>query len=188
MNAKKMTTYQLVLTALMTAVVCILGPWSLNIPISPVPISMGNLGILLAVAILGTKYGTLSCVLYLLIGLIGLPVFSNFGSGIGKLAGPTGGYLIGYIPMVVVCGLVMSRFMGKAFRDRVMQALGMVLGTAVLYVFGTAWLAIVAGMTFGQALAAGVIPFIPGDLVKILIVVLLAPKIRSRLVKANLLA
>ena len=90
--------------------------------------------------------------------------------------------------MVVVCGLVMSRFMGKAFRDRVMQALGMVLGTAVLYVFGTAWLAVVVGMTFGQALAAGVIPFIPGDLVKILIVVLLAPEIRSRLVKANLLA
>lgn len=97
MKQKSMTTYQLVLTGVLTAVICILGPMTLMIPISPVPISLANLAICLSIVILGMKLGTLSCILYLLIGLAGLPVFSGFSGGIGKLAGPTGGYLVGYL-------------------------------------------------------------------------------------------
>ena len=77
--------------SLMTAMICILGPITLAIPISPVPISFVTLAIYLAVYILGMKKGAISCLLYLLIGFVGLPVFSAFTGGVGQLLGPTGG-------------------------------------------------------------------------------------------------
>ena len=92
MNNTSKTSF-LTTTAIMTAVMCILGP--LSIPIGPVPITLTNLAIYLAMYILGTKRGSAAVCLYLLIGLAGLPVFSGFTGGPGKLLGPTGGYLIG---------------------------------------------------------------------------------------------
>ena len=88
-------TYEITITALMTAVTCILAPMS--IPIGPVPISFTNLAIYLSLYLLGWKRGTISYLIYLLIGLVGLPVFSGFTGGPAKLAGPTGGYIIGFI-------------------------------------------------------------------------------------------
>ncbi len=187
MKQKSMTTYQLALTGVMTAVICILGPMTLMIPISPVPISLANLAICLSIVILGMKLGTLSCILYLLIGLAGLPVFSGFSGGIGKLAGPTGGYLVGYLFLALIGGVFAERFSGKGLERRAVQGLGLVLGTAVLYAFGTVWLAYMAGMNFAEALAVGVLPFIPGDLVKIFLTLLLGPEIRTRLLQAGYL-
>ena len=88
-------TYEITITALMTAVTCILAPMS--IPIGPVPISFTNLAIYLSLYLLVWKKGTISYLIYLLIGLVGLPVFSGFTGGPAKLAGPTGGYIIGFI-------------------------------------------------------------------------------------------
>ena len=99
-------TYAMVTTAFMAAVTCILAP--LSIPIGPVPISLTNLAIYLSLYLLNWKRGTISYCLYLLIGLAGLPVFSGFSGGIGKLAGPTGGYIIGFIPMVLHAGRIYS--------------------------------------------------------------------------------
>ena len=96
-------TYEITITALMTAVTCILAPMS--IPIGPVPISFTNLAIYLSLYLLGWKKGTISYLIYLLIGLVGLPVFSGFTGGPAKLAGPTGGYIIGFIVMEVIAGL-----------------------------------------------------------------------------------
>lgn len=177
MSERNMTskTYILTSTALMTAVTCILGP--LAIPIGPVPVSLTPLAVFLSVYILGTKRGTLACILYLIIGAVGVPVFSGFTGGLGKLAGPTGGYLIGFIFMALISGWFIFRFYDRI----VIQFLGMVLGLAVLYAFGTAWLAFSAGMSFGAALAAGVLPFIAFDLVKIAISIFLGRTIRKRL-------
>ena len=94
---KSFTTFQMTLIAVMAAITCILGPLSIPIPISPVPISLTNLAIYLTVCLLGWKFGTISYLIYLLIGIAGLPVFSGFSSGFAKLLGPTGGYLIGFI-------------------------------------------------------------------------------------------
>ena len=152
-------TYAMVTTAFMAAVTCILAP--LSIPIGPVPISLTNLAIYLS--------------LYLLIELAGLPVFSGFSGGIGKLAGPTGGYIIGFIPMAIIAGIIIDHF-----RKRWIQLLGMILGTAVCYVFGTAWFCMQAGYTVSAALAVCVIPFIPGDLVKMVIALTIGPVIRQR--------
>lgn len=187
MKNKTMTTYQLALTGVMTAVICILGPMTLQLPISPVPISLADLAIRFAIIILGMKLGTLSCMLYLLIGLSGIPVFSGFSGGIGKLAGPTGGYLVGYLFLALMGGFFVERFSGKGLKQRASQGLGLLMGTVILYTFGTAWLAYMAGMSFMEALAAGVLPFIPGDLAKIFITLLLGPEIRARLLQAGYL-
>ena len=100
----KISTYRLAMIGVMAAVTCILGPFSIQIPTSPVPISFTNLAIYLSIFVLGWKAGTLSYLIYLLLGLAGLPVFSGFTSGPAKLAGPTGGYLIGFIFMAAVGG------------------------------------------------------------------------------------
>ena len=158
---KSFTTFQMTLIAVMAAITCILGPLSIPIPISPVPISLTNLAIYLTVCLLGWKFGTISYLIYLLIGIAGLPVFSGFSSGFAKLLGPTGGYLIGFIPMAIICGFAFEKF-----SNRGMQIVG---------------LAIEAHLTFYQALLAGVIPYIPGDLVKIILVVLAGPIVKKRL-------
>lgn len=179
---KSFTTFQMALIAVMAAITCILGPLSIPIPVSPVPISLTNLAIYLTVCLLGWKFGTISYLIYLLIGIAGLPVFSSFSSGFAKLLGPTGGYLIGFIPMAIICGLVFEKI-----SNRGIQIVGLAVGTIVAYAFGTAWLAVEAHLTFYQALLAGVIPYIPGDLVKIILVVMVGPIVKKRLQSAGLL-
>lgn len=179
---KNKSVKSLTLIALMAAVICILGPLTITIPISPVPIAFANLAIYFTVMLLGWKKGTISCLIYLLIGLVGVPVFSAFSGGPAKFFGPTGGYLIGYIFLALIGGYYVEKFTGKL----AMYFVGMVLGTIVLYAFGTAWLAFQTGMTFGAALMAGVIPYIPGDLAKIILAVLVGNEVRKRLVAANL--
>ena len=173
-------TYEITITALMTAVTCILAPMS--IPIGPVPISFTNLAIYLSLYLLGWKKGTISYLIYLLIGLVGIPVFSIFTSGPGKLFGPTGGYLIGFIPLALIAGFFIDHFRNK----KALCFLGMILGTAVCYALGTAWLAVQAHMGFQAALMAGVIPFLPGDFIKMILALLIAPQIRKQLDAAGL--
>ena len=167
-------TRQITLIGLMTAITCILAP--LSIPIGPVPISLTNFAIYLSLYLLDWKKGTISYILYLLLGLVGLPVFSGFTGGIGKLAGPTGGYIIGFIPMAIIAGIVIDKF-----SQRWIQILGMIVGTAICYAFGTVWFCIQAGYTVSAALAVCVIPFIPADLIKMVIAMIIGPEIRKRL-------
>lgn len=179
----KFSVKQLALVGLMTAVICVLGPLALNIPISPVPISLGTLAIYFVVSVLGMKLGTVSVLIYILLGLAGVPVFASFTAGPGKLFGPTGGYIIGYIFMALICGFFVDKF-GKQLP---LYFLGMLLGTAVCYLFGTLWLGYQMELSFPKALMAGVIPYIPGDLVKLVIAMVVGFQIRKRLLKAGLL-
>ena len=178
---KKSNIQNLTLTALVAAILCVMGP--LVIPIGMIPISLTNMVIYLAIILLDKKRATISVVIYLLIGFVGLPVFAGFTGGVGKLLGPTGGYLIGFIPMAVIAGLFIEKFPKKV----AIHFVGMVLGTIVCYVFGTMWLAHQANMSFSAALAAGVIPFIPGDICKIIIAMIAAPQIKKPLAKAGLI-
>ncbi|MGN0465545.1 MAG: biotin transporter BioY [Lachnospiraceae bacterium] len=171
---------QIASIGVMAAAICLLAPMS--IPIGPVPISLTNLVIYFSLYILGMKKGTLSYLIYLLIGMVGLPVFSGFTSGPGKLFGPTGGYLIGFIPMAILAGIVIDKYTDK----KILCLLGMIAGTIICYALGTVWLAYQADMDFTAAMWAGVIPFIPGDLIKMILAMLLGPQIRERLKQANL--
>lgn len=180
MREKQLSIQQLAVIGVMAAVICILAP--LSIPIGVVPISFTNLAVYIALYVLGVKKGTISYLVYLCVGLVGVPVFSGFTSGPGKLFGPTGGYLIGFILMAVIAGVFIDKFTDKMY----LCFLGMVLGTAVCYLLGTLWLAYQGGMNFQAALAAGVLPFIPGDLAKIVIAMLIGPQIRKQLIRAGL--
>lgn len=181
-KTKTFSTYNMALIAIMAAITCILGPLSINIPISPVPITLTNLAIYFTVCILGWKLGTISLCIYLLIGMVGLPVFSNFSGGFAKLAGPTGGYLIGFIFLAMIAGYFFDHFDHPA-----LFLVGMILGTAVCYLFGTAWLCFQAHLTLTEGLWMGVIPYIPGDLVKMLLALFLAPILKKRIQATGLL-
>ena len=181
MNQK---TKQLTLTALLAAVICILGPIVLPLPFSPVPISLTMVGIYLAVYALGMWRGLAATALYLLLGLVGLPVFSGYAGGPAKLFGPTGGYLIGFLFTALISGYFIDRW----WKNRLVSALGMVLGIAAAYVFGSAWLAYVNGLTFTQALMAGVLPYILPDLIKIALLAVVGKELKVRLIRANLVS
>ena len=176
----KSKIYTLSRTAIMAAVICILAP--LSIPIGPIPISFTNLAIYFSLYLLGWKLATGSYITYLLIGMIGLPVFSGFTGGVAKLLGPTGGYIIGFIPMAILAGFIIDRY-----KNRTVQFLGMVFGTILCYGFGTIWFCFQTGTTFVAALGLCVFPFIPGDLIKIIITMIVGPIIRNRLIKAGLI-
>lgn len=159
---QKIRTKQMVLIALMTAVTCVLGPLSIPLPFSPVPISLTNFAIFLAIFVLGMKSGTISFIIYLLLGAVGVPVFSSFRGGFQVLAGPTGGYLIGFIFLALIMGFALDHF----DRKLVPTIIGMIIGMAVCYAFGTVWLAKLLSLSFKEGLMMGVIPYLAGDAAK----------------------
>ena len=170
MRVKDMT-----LIAVTAALLCIAGPFT--VAIGPVPLSLATFAVYLAGAVLGWKRGTAAVILYLLIGTAGVPVFSGFAGGFQKLAGVTGGYLVGY----AVCALITGLGSGAPRQDRPAWLLPacMVAGTAALYLLGTAWFMVQTGKALGAALALCVIPFLPGDAVKIAAAVLIARPVRK---------
>ncbi len=168
-NVRAITTI-----SLMTAVACVLGP--LSIPIGAVPLSFTSVAVYLQAYLLGWKKGTVSYALYLLLGVAGLPVFSGFSGGLAKLAGPTGGYLIGYLFTVAVSGWFIEHFREKTW----MSVLGMVLGAGINYAMGVAWLALQADLSFGAAILAGMLPFLPGDAAKLALSLFLGKKLKKR--------
>lgn len=170
---QKIRTKQMVLIALMTAVTCVLGPLSIPLPFSPVPISLTNFAVFLAIFILGMKNGTISFIIYLLLGAVGVPVFSSFRGGLQVLAGPTGGYLIGFIFLALIMGFALDHF----DRKLVPTIIGMIIGMAVCYAFGTVWLAKLLSLSFKEGLMMGVIPYLPGDAAKIIIAAIVGPKL-----------
>lgn len=178
---KKNQLYQMTTCAIMAALMCVLGPMS--VPIGPVPVTLTNLVLYLSVFLLGTKGATVSYLVYLLLGAVGLPVFSGYQGGLAKLAGPTGGYLVGFILMTIIGGL----FMQFSKVNPIITGLGMALGTAVTYLFGTIWFVNLMKCEFGYALGVCVFPFIPFDLGKIVIACVLGTAVRAALSKANLL-
>lgn len=186
-SAKSKSTFsvkQLALVGLMSSIICVLAPFSIPVPISlAAPISLGTLAIYFVLTVLGMKLGTVSVAVYILLGLVGLPIFSGFTGGPGKLFGPTGGYIIGYIFMALISGF----FIDKWDNRFLISLVGMILGTAALYLFGSVWLAYQASYTLPQALMISSIPYIPGDFVKLVLAMSFGRQLRKRLQRANLI-
>ncbi|MBT3176064.1 MAG: biotin transporter BioY [Desulfobacula sp.] len=167
-NQLKMIVY----TSLFVALIAI-GAFFV-IPIGPVPIVLQNMFILLAAIILGPLWGIACVAIYLLIGFSGLPVFSGGTSGIGRLFGPTGGYLLGYLPCVFVTAVI-SKNLGKKLHSDI---IAMVAGSLIIYAAGVPWLKAVTGMTFEKALVIGMYPFLIGDMLKIIAAAFIAKALR----------
>lgn len=171
------STRLLVRIALVTAITCILAPLSIPLPFSPVPLSLTNLVLYISIFVLGWKSATVSYLVYLLLGTVGLPVFSGFAGGLGKLAGPTGGYLVGMIFLTILSGWIAERFSKKP----VLIFIGMLLGSAVNYLFGTTWLCMQLHLSFAEGLVIGVVPYLFFDIAKMLIALFVGLTIQKRL-------
>ena len=148
----------------------------LPLPFSPVPVTAQTLIVLLAGAVLGSRLGTLSVLVYLTEGIVGFPFFAKGGAGLAYLRGVTGGYLIGFVVAALVVGFLVERGWGRTFRRAV---LAMVVGNMVLYCFGVPWLKNVLNISLGKALAIGFCLFIPGDLYKLGFASVLLPRLWS---------
>ena len=176
MNSNRSTvTRSLVLAALMAALTAVCS--QIQIPLPMVPINLALFAVHLAGALLGAKWGALSMAAYALLGAAGVPVFAGFTSGPAVLFGKTGGYILGYILCALVVGLL-SRRLGFTMKG---LCLSMLVGVAVCYIFGTIWFMVVTGMNLVTSLTYCVIPFLPGDAVKIVLAALLALRLRKPL-------
>lgn len=133
------------------------------LPFTPVPISGSTFGVLLVGAALGPLRGVLAMGLYLALGLVGLPFYAEASGGVDYLAGATGGYIVAYPVVALLVGACARRGLDRTPRG---MAVAFLLGSAVFYAIGVPWLAAATGMNAGEALRAGMLPFLVGDLAK----------------------
>ena len=160
-----LSIHRLVWIALMAALTAVGAMISIPVlPFSPVPISLQTLFVLLAGLILGPKGGALAMLLYIMAGCLGLPVFVGGKSGIAALLGPTGGFLIGFVPSAIISGLAKS----TPLRPYPVILVYCAIATVVTLALGTAQLAYLLHISVGKALAVGVVPFLPGAVLKCL--------------------
>lgn len=161
-----------VLSALILAVTSVLSLVSIPLPLSPVPVSGQTLGVFVAGILLPPGQGTLAMFAYLLLGVAGAPVFAGGTGGVGVLIGPTGGFLLGFIPAAGVIATVK----GKGGVARL--GLAVLAGLLTYYAFGILWLAQVVELSLPKALALGMLPYLPGDFLKAVVAVIGGLKFR----------
>lgn len=180
MNKKKLTTLDMAYIGLFACIMAICA-W-ISVP-GEIPFTLQTMGVFLAVGLLGGKRGTLAVLVYVLLGAVGLPVFSGFTGGIGRLMGATGGYILGFLASALIMWAVEKLLPKKLWA----LVLGMVLGLAVCYAFGTVWFLVVytkakGAISLMSVLGMCVIPYIIPDLLKIALALVLT-KTLKRFVK-----
>ncbi len=147
----------------------------ISIPIYPVPLTLQTLFTLLAAMTLGSAMGALSQIIYVLLGIVGLPVFAGFKAGIGILFGPTGGFLFGFIISAYVIGKIIEL---KKEKNIFYYLLAGLIGTLIIYIIGVTQLSFVTGMGVKRAVVVGMLPFLPGDILKIITASFIASKLK----------
>lgn len=170
-NSKSVKTTDIVFTALFVAVIVVCS--QIIIPVGQVPVTLQTVGVFLSASVLGARRSGVSVLIYILLGIVGLPVFSGFSSGVGYLLGPTGGYIIGFLFTALVVGFITEKF-GK--RTKVL-AVAMVIGLLVCYTFGTAWFCVTMKQDFIYGLLWCVLPYIVPDATKIVASVFIAERL-----------
>lgn len=169
----RMTVY----ASLFTALVVIGGYLSFPIPFSPVPIVLSDFFVVLAGLLLGANWGLASMALFIFLGALGLPVFAGGKAGLAVLFGPTGGFLFSFLLSAFVIGLIACRGKPSAAKDLV----ALIVGYVIIYACGVPWLKFVLHLSWSKALAAGLIPFIPGTVIKMIAAMALVRVLRPRL-------
>ncbi|MFA5658856.1 MAG: biotin transporter BioY [Oscillospiraceae bacterium] len=165
---------KITLTALFAALTAVFS--QIQISIQPVPINFATLSVFLAGAILGWKYGALSQIVYVLLGLSGVPVFAGFSSGTAILFGKTGGYIFGYILAAFLTGLISQI---KTKRVKLLLSIAMAVAMLSCYTLGTAWFMLITGTELLKSLIWCVFPFLIGDALKISAAVMLTQRLRK---------
>ena len=175
MTANHPSTKGLVYTALFGALTAA-GAF-IVIPLPPVPITAQTFFLNVAAVLLGARLGAMSQLIYVLLGVIGIPVFAGGKAGLGVLFGPTGGYLLGFILAAFVIGMInrMKKNAGVSW-----NIFSMVIGMLIIDLAGSLQLSLVAKLNFDKALAVGALPFIPGDIVKIVLAAIVSARLKDR--------
>lgn len=180
-----MKTKTMVICALFAAILCLCS--MVTIPIGPVPITLGLFGIMLAATVLGWKEGTVSVLVFILLGAVGLPVFSGLKGGFQVLVGPTGGYIWSYIPVALFIGFFAAREYENKWFTMLRIFLVCIVGVVICYALGTVQFMLVQKVSLMKALSLCVIPFIPFDIGKALVCAYIGYAVRKALKKASLL-
>ena len=202
MTATNSNTKYMALCGLFAALTAICSWISIPLGFTPVPMNLATLAVFLAGGLLGPKYGPLSLTVYALAGAVGIPVFAGFRGGFSVLAGPTGGYVIGYIVAAFVVGLLCHFVFNSSINQKrdpkdsdvshdnqqsrarhgflILQIIGtLVISLATCYILGTLWFVVSTGTNVAAALFSCVIPFLPGDAIKIVAATILLPKLHK---------
>jgi len=166
------------LAATFAALISVVSPVSIPLGPLPVPITLQVFVVYLALALLGPWYGSLSMVIYLLLGAAGLPVFAGLSGGGSVLFGPLGGYLFGFVAACLVGGFVAGRRAETSRSDTLRVAVGSLVGLAVIYAIGVVWLSNYLGWSLSKGFALGALTFIPVDLLKAVVAVPVAVRLR----------
>lgn len=171
-----MKTIDMVLCSIFAAIMCVFS--MITIPIGVVSITLAVFGVMLTALTLGTRRAVISIALFILIGSIGLPVFSGFKGGISVLFGPTGGYITSYIFMALTVGLLTKKLPTNKTAAFFIKILACLAGLIVCYAFGTLQFIFLQSVNITQALWLCVIPFIPFDIVKIICAITISDVIK----------
>lgn len=166
--------YLLTFCALFAALTAVAS--QVSVPIQPVPINLATFSVCLAGAVLGARGGALSQLIYVLLGVVGLPVFAQFRGGFHVILGPTGGYIIGYVAAAWLVGFLTEQPGGGTVRRRI---LSMTAGMALCYLLGTVWFILLTKTGLWAALTMCVFPFLLGDAAKIAAAVAMASRLRA---------
>ena len=182
------TVTRLALAGVMAAVIAVFS-W-VSVPVGTVPLTLQTLAVLLAGGLLGPLWGPVGVAVYLLVGVVGVPVFAGGEAGLHVLLGPKGGYLVGFVAAAFIMGLA-----GRAARARGLSTgaalawliAGTVAASVVIYLIGVPWLAAVIGMSLGKAFVVGCAPFLVGDALKAAVAVLLVRAVGAALDREGLI-
>jgi biotin transport system substrate-specific component len=177
-NTTNSVSKKIVFTALFAALIAVCGFISIPIPGTPIPIVLQNMLTVLTGLMLGPVWGTASTLLFLVAGALGLPIFAGGTGGIAKLMGPTGGFLYGYALATLVSGIIAQRPVYGKKTPLIRLILATVAGFVIMYIPGVIHFMKVMEKTFVQTMTLCVIPYIPGDIVKMILAFLLAAKLR----------
>lgn len=173
-----MRTKNMIECAIFAALLCVF--CIMTIPIGPVPVSMAYFAVMFTAVVLGARKGMVAVAVYILIGIAGLPVFSGFRSGLGVIAGPTGGYLWSYIIMALFIGAFTRKVSEKRFWAVVKIFCVCVVGIAIGYCFGTAQFMLAQRVGVIEAVTICVLPFVPFDIVKAAVAAYAGYEVRRR--------
>ncbi|MGD1823055.1 MAG: biotin transporter BioY [Pleomorphochaeta sp.] len=172
-----MNTRKTLITALFTGLI-IVGTF-IRVPLPPVPITLQTLFVIFAALVGGLQVGLTSFIVYLILGTIGLPIFSS-GGGLGALIGPTGGFLFGMLLSTIIAG-IFSDISKKKENKLPYFIIGGILATIAIYLIGVPWLKISTNMEWDKTIKVGVLPFLIGDTIKLIIAILLSMKFYNRI-------
>ncbi|MGI5892149.1 MAG: biotin transporter BioY [Bacillota bacterium] len=177
---RRQQTLTLTISALMVATMCILSLIAIPLPVSPIPITLQTAAVLLTTLILGPRKAFVVILIYLIIGCLGLPVFAGGKAGLGVIAGPSGGFLLGFMPAALLGGFIYNIKKTTSLKRAFLAA---IIINVIIYACGITYFAIITDISLKAAFLTAGLPFIPGEIIKIIFFVPLAISITKSLQK-----